>query len=108
VSAALALTCILLAALVPVRAEDAGSPSAAAPIEALLEGRESVGGPFDLVDHGGRRRTDADFRGKLVLIYLGAPQGLCAKTRQLGQTKNTRSRNPAADAGPDCGGHVRS
>jgi protein SCO1/2 len=37
----------------------------------LLEGREPVGGPFDLIDHDGWRRTDADFRGKLVLIYFG-------------------------------------
>jgi cytochrome oxidase Cu insertion factor (SCO1/SenC/PrrC family) len=68
---ALALTCMLLGALVPARGEDAGNPSAAALIEALLEGREPVGGPFDLIDHGGRRRTDADFRGKLVLLYFG-------------------------------------
>jgi protein SCO1/2 len=71
VSAALAVTCMLLGALVPARAEDAGNPSAAALIEALLAGREPVGGPFDLIDHGGRRRTDADFRGKLVLLYFG-------------------------------------
>jgi protein SCO1/2 len=62
---------MLVGALAPARGEDAGSPSAAALIEALLEGREPVGGPFDLIDHGGRRRTDADFRGKLVLIYFG-------------------------------------
>jgi cytochrome oxidase Cu insertion factor (SCO1/SenC/PrrC family) len=71
VSVALVLTCMLIGALVPVRAEDAGNPSAAALIEALLEGREPVGGPFDLIDHGGQPRTDADFRGKLVLLYFG-------------------------------------
>src|SRR5215470_7477250 len=70
-TAALALICMLVGALVPARAEDAADPSAAALIEALLEGREPVGGPFDLVDQGGQRRTDADFRGKLVLIYFG-------------------------------------
>jgi cytochrome oxidase Cu insertion factor (SCO1/SenC/PrrC family) len=70
-SAALVLVCLLLGALVPARAEDAGEPSAAALIEALLAGREPVGGPFDLIDHAGRRRTDADFRGKLVLLYFG-------------------------------------
>jgi protein SCO1/2 len=67
----LALSSMLIGALVPTRAEDAANPSAAALIEALLEGREPVGGPFDLVDHAGRRRTDADFRGKLVLLYFG-------------------------------------
>jgi len=69
-SAALALTCVLIGA-VPTRAEDAANPSAAVLIEALLEGRQPVGGPFDLIDHAGRRRTDVDFRGKLVLIYFG-------------------------------------
>jgi cytochrome oxidase Cu insertion factor (SCO1/SenC/PrrC family) len=68
---ALALSCMLIAALVPARADDTANPSAAALIEALLEGREPVGGPFDLIDQAGRRRTDADFRGKLVLLYFG-------------------------------------
>jgi cytochrome oxidase Cu insertion factor (SCO1/SenC/PrrC family) len=69
--AALALACVMLGALLPARGDDAGNPSAAVLIEALLEGREPVGGPFDLIDQGGQRRTDADFRGKLVLIYFG-------------------------------------
>ena len=34
-------------------------------------GREPVGGPFALTDHTGRPRTDADFRGKLMLVYFG-------------------------------------
>ena len=69
VRAVLALAGMLLGALVPARGEDASS--AAALIEALIEGREPIGGPFDLMDQRGRRRTDADFRGKLVLIYFG-------------------------------------
>ena len=40
-------------------------------MEALMWGREPVGGPFALIDHDGRRRTDTDFRGKLLLIYFG-------------------------------------
>ena len=71
VSATLALTCMLLGAFVSARAEDAANASPAALIEALLQGREPVGGPFDLVDHNGQHRTDADFHGKLVLIYFG-------------------------------------
>jgi len=31
----------------------------------------SVGGPFTLVDQDGRTVTDADFRGKYMLIYFG-------------------------------------
>ena len=34
-------------------------------------GTPSIGGPFRLVDQEGRERTDADFRGKLMLIYFG-------------------------------------
>src|SRR6516225_5696140 len=40
-------------------------------MEALMWNREPVGGPFALVNHNGQRRTDADFRGKLLLIYFG-------------------------------------
>jgi protein SCO1/2 len=40
-------------------------------MEALMWSREPVGGPFTLIDHNGRRRTDTDFRGKLLLIYFG-------------------------------------
>ena len=34
-------------------------------------GGGSVGGPFALIDHTGKRRTDADFRGRLLLVYFG-------------------------------------
>ena len=37
----------------------------------LMWGRGSVGGPFELIDHTGTKRTDADFRGKLLLVYFG-------------------------------------
>ncbi len=30
-----------------------------------------IGGPFSLTDHTGRRITEADFRGKLMLVYFG-------------------------------------
>jgi cytochrome oxidase Cu insertion factor (SCO1/SenC/PrrC family) len=46
-------------------------PSAEQLVQALLSGQVSVGGPFELTDHTGRARTDADFRGKLLLIYFG-------------------------------------
>jgi cytochrome oxidase Cu insertion factor (SCO1/SenC/PrrC family) len=45
--------------------------SAAALMDAVMWNKEQVGGPFVLVDHDGRRRTDGDFRGKLLLIYFG-------------------------------------
>jgi protein SCO1/2 len=36
------------------------------------------GGPFALIDHTGRRATDADFRGRFMLIYFGFTR--CADT----------------------------
>jgi len=33
--------------------------------------RGPIGGPFALIDHTGKLRTDEDFRGKLLLIYFG-------------------------------------
>ncbi len=35
------------------------------------EGQPHFGGPFTLVDQNGLIRSDADFRGKLMLIYFG-------------------------------------
>ena len=34
-------------------------------------GHGLVGGPFELVDQTGKKRTDADFHGKLLLVYFG-------------------------------------
>ncbi len=34
-------------------------------------GTALVGGPFALVDQDGRKRTDADFRGRFMLVYFG-------------------------------------
>ena len=39
--------------------------------EATSIGKATVGGPFSLVDHTGRRVTDQDFRGKYMLVYFG-------------------------------------
>ncbi len=36
--------------------------------------RFEFGGPFSLVDHRGRRRTDKDFRGRHMLIFFGYAQ----------------------------------
>jgi protein SCO1/2 len=40
-------------------------------MDALMWGQEPIGGPFELIDHTGARRTDADYHGKLLLIYFG-------------------------------------
>ena len=61
----LALACVLFSA--PIAANETAEPSATELIEGLLSGRAPVGGPFELTDQTGHRRTDADFQGKLVV-----------------------------------------
>lgn len=34
-------------------------------------GEALIGGPFSLIDQNGKRRTDADFRGRLMLVNFG-------------------------------------
>jgi protein SCO1/2 len=64
----LALACVLSA---PLAATEATDPSPEELIGGLLSGRAPVGGPFELTDQTGHRRTDADFHGKLVVLYFG-------------------------------------
>jgi len=40
-------------------------------MDILMWNREPVGGPFELVDHTGKTRSDRDFRGSLMLVYFG-------------------------------------
>jgi cytochrome oxidase Cu insertion factor (SCO1/SenC/PrrC family) len=58
-------------ALAPLRAQDAPARSPAEIMDILMWNRESVGGPFELIDHTGRTRTEQDFRGRLMLVYFG-------------------------------------
>ena len=60
----------LLLATAPAESERDGR-SPAALMDALMWGKEPVGGPFALPDQHGRLRTDAEFRGKLLLLYFG-------------------------------------
>ncbi|MFY9294931.1 MAG: SCO family protein [Methylorubrum rhodinum] len=65
-----------LALLGPACAEEAPQRSAAELMDVLMWNREPVGGPFALIDQDGRPRTDADFRGRLVILtfgYTGCP-----------------------------------
>ena len=52
-------------------AEPSRERSAAELMDVVMWNREPVGGPFALIDHNGSARTDADFRGKLLLVYFG-------------------------------------
>ncbi|MBT1510226.1 SCO family protein [Bradyrhizobium sp. SRL28] len=69
-----ALVCSVLAAgllsAVPV-AHAQSERSAGELMDAVMWGKEPIGGSFILVDHTGKPRTDADFRGKLMLVYFG-------------------------------------
>src|SRR3954451_783761 len=64
--------------------------SAAQMMDDLMYGRGPIGGPFTLTDHTGRRRSDAEFRGKLMIVYFGysycpdvCPTDLMAITQAL-------------------------
>lgn len=53
-------------------------------------GTALIGGPFTLVDHHGKTRTDKDFRGRYMLVFFGythcpdfCPTGLQAITETL-------------------------
>jgi protein SCO1/2 len=58
-------------ALAPVFAADTPARSPAEVMDILMWNREPVGGPFALIDHTGRPRTERDFRGRLMLVYFG-------------------------------------
>lgn len=60
----LALFGLLIAGLISEKAQDAPAP-------VVSTGTPQVGGPFTLVDEKGATVTDADFRGKYMLIYFG-------------------------------------
>ena len=69
---ALAMAMLLVFGGIPM-ASGAQQPerSAAELMDVVMWNREPIGGSFTLVDHNGVRRTDADFRGKLMLVYFG-------------------------------------
>ena len=63
------LIAFLLATAPMVGAQEMPSPGAL--MDALMWGKEPVGAPFALTDQHGRLRTDAEFRGKFILLYFG-------------------------------------
>jgi protein SCO1/2 len=55
-----------------------------------VTGKALIGGPFELVDQNGKTRTDAEFRGKYMLVFFGythcpdfCPTGLQAMAEAL-------------------------
>ena len=69
--ASLALIAAGLASAGSARAQEPDPAAAARLMDDLMWGRAGVGGSFTLVDQTGRTRTDADFRGKFMLVYFG-------------------------------------
>jgi cytochrome oxidase Cu insertion factor (SCO1/SenC/PrrC family) len=72
--------------------------TAAEMMDDLMYGRGTVGGPFTLTDQTGRKRSDTEFRGKLMIVYFGytfcpdvCPADLMAITQALD------ALGPAAD-----------
>jgi cytochrome oxidase Cu insertion factor (SCO1/SenC/PrrC family) len=72
--------------------------TAAQMMDDLMYGRGTVGGPFTLTDQAGRKRSDAEFHGRLMIVYFGytfcpdvCPADLMAITQALDQL------GPAAD-----------
>jgi protein SCO1/2 len=58
----------------------------------------AVGGPFALVDHSGRAVTQADYRGKLMVVYFG--YSFCPDVCPTGLYKIARALDAlGADAG---------
>jgi cytochrome oxidase Cu insertion factor (SCO1/SenC/PrrC family) len=65
-------------------------PSAAQMMDDLMYGRGPIGGPFTLTDPAGKRRSDSEFRGRLMIVYFGytfcpdvCPADLMAITQAL-------------------------
>jgi len=67
----LAAVTVVAAATIAARAQEPDPARAARLMDDLMWGRGHVGGPFELTDHTGKKRTDADFRGKLLIVYFG-------------------------------------
>ena len=60
---------VLVLGAVTATGHEAHRKGAAAPPPLPLD--TLFGGPFDLIDHDGTRRTDADYRGRYMLVFFG-------------------------------------
>jgi cytochrome oxidase Cu insertion factor (SCO1/SenC/PrrC family) len=81
---------LVVASLLGWCSANAEQPSAAQMMDDLMYGRGPIGGPFTLMDHTGKQRSDGEFRGKLMIVYFGytfcpdvCPTDLMAITQAL-------------------------
>jgi protein SCO1/2 len=88
---ALLLAALLFGCAIAI-AEDAAPDQLAAAqmMDDLMYGNGPIGGPFTLTDQSGRKRSDSEFRGKLMIVYFGytfcpdvCPADLMAITQAL-------------------------
>lgn len=66
--------CIAGGVWLGMRIPDPQSSSSDSPAIVFQEknhGIPQIGGPFTLIDHEGHTRTQADFKGKILLVYFG-------------------------------------
>jgi cytochrome oxidase Cu insertion factor (SCO1/SenC/PrrC family) len=87
VAALLAVVCLVIGSPPGRAAQSAEERAAAQLMDDLMYGRATVGGPFTLTDQTGRRRSDAEFRGKLLMVYFGytyCPDICPADLQQIG------------------------
>jgi protein SCO1/2 len=88
-------------------------------MEDVMFGRAPIGGPFTLTDTRGQRRSLADFRGRIVLLYFGytycpdvCPTDLmqiAAALSQLGsQAEQVQALFVTIDPGRDTPKHLAS
>jgi cytochrome oxidase Cu insertion factor (SCO1/SenC/PrrC family) len=66
-----AIAVLVAATPTPLAAQNPDPDRATRLMDDLMWARGRVGGPFNLIDQTGKQRTDAEFRGKLLIVYFG-------------------------------------
>ena len=73
-----------------------GSSAAPADPSYVPPAPETLGGPFELVDHNGRKVTDATFRGQWVVLFFGFAG--CREACPIGLESITQAMQHLGDA----------
>jgi protein SCO1/2 len=97
-AAAAALMLLGIGVATPL-AQTSPTRSAIELMDAVMWNREPIGGPFALIDHNGQPHTQADFKGKLLIVYFGftyCPDACPTDLQNIGLALD--QLGPAADA----------